>query len=199
MATILSSPMLLQCEVFGGIVSLSSETWDLKWVGNICRSPTFWEWDNLSEIAQALLIVHVAGCCEKKKILSCQLSRSKLQSMIGCWWTCSGAEHQFQSPNTHWMATVPWRWRTISIIKYSRDGYGATLITRKKHEYNLTQRPSCSESCDFVNTCRLTMSWELLQVAPENVKYWIASRELRIALLTTTARTTYVKQSLKMS
>lgn len=89
---------------------------------------------------------------------------------------------------------MPWRRTTTLIFKYSLDGYGA-LITWKQHEYGLTQRPSCSGLCDFVNTCRLAitrcMSQKLIHGASENIEYWIAGRDLRTAQLTTRVRMTY--------
>lgn len=103
------------------------------------------------------------------------------------WLWRHSAKHRFQLPNTCWMATMPWRRTTSPIVKYSLDGYGA-LITWKQHEYDLTQRPSCSGLCDFVNTCRLAitrcMSQKLIHGASENVEYWIASKQ-RFAYCTT--------------
>lgn len=81
----------------------------------------------------------------------------------------------------------------IPMVKYSLG-----MIT----EYDHTQWPSCSESYDFVNTCRLIRApriRKLLQIRPENAGYWMARKELRTTQWSTTVRMIQVKQSLKMS
>ena len=110
--------------------------------------------------------------------------------------------------NCEW--NLQWRRALISIAKHSLHDYGAYGAMAPKinlngqiptrHGYDHTQWPSWSELYDFVNTCRRTrarcMFWELLQIAPANKEDWMASKKLRNAQLTTTPRTTYIKQSI---
>lgn len=125
MATVFSSPNVVKCLQVSPFYLVRSGMEREQ-----CRSPTSWDWDNLSEISQALFVVHVAGCCGKKKYFhaSCldRVRHHWCQSVM-CWWN------------------MQWRRVSTLVVKHSLNGYGAMAPSidfnrRRLTAYFISQR-----------------------------------------------------------
>ena len=196
MATIFSSPNVVKCLQVSPFCLVRSEMEREQ-----CRSPTSWKWYNLSEIAQALFVVHVAGCCGKKKYFhtSC-VDRNHWCQSVMCWWNMQRrrALISIAKDSLHGSgATAPkinlgrqivtgWLWRRPSHKekkfwkreKGNEEKKKKFFFSNPPHTFwvwphSMTELERIVQFRQNLQTRVITvhcMSWEMLQVAPENVE-----------------------------